>query len=111
MGIWEGLKHGARAVAKGKAPCEFVINGQDVKCPLCGHDKFLEGTALLNTPGMTFAGLDWLNKNAHTLLCNECSMIMWFGARPLRRQRVPGPRNRTRSKNEIGSEAKSCRAE
>ncbi len=55
-----------------------TINGKQVVCNLCENDHFHKGSALLNTRGMTFFGLDWLNESAVTLICNGCGYIHWF---------------------------------
>ena len=54
-------------------------NGIQVVCVHCKHDSFQKGSAQLNTRGMTFLGLDWLNESATTLICSRCGYIHWFG--------------------------------
>ncbi|MGI6686641.1 MAG: hypothetical protein ACOX47_14435 [Bacillota bacterium] len=54
-------------------------NGIQVICIHCKHDHFHKGSALLNTRGMTFFDLDWLNQSATTLICASCGYIHWFG--------------------------------
>ncbi|MEW5842550.1 MAG: DNA-binding protein [Bacteroidota bacterium] len=51
-------------------------------CPNCGNDKFLVRDVLLNTPGMTFFGLDWANRNATALICTSCTRIEWYFEKP-----------------------------
>ena len=63
-------------------PCEYEINDELVKCNHCKNTEFFKGTALLNTVGMTFLGLDWANRNAITLMCGNCGLIHWFGKAP-----------------------------
>ena len=60
----------------------YEVEGRRVTCPHCGGEEFAEGSALLNTVGMTFLELDWANKSAYTLMCAECSRIEWFGQAP-----------------------------
>lgn len=57
------------------------ISGGDIEitCVHCKHDHFHKGNALLNTRGMTFFDLDWLNESATTLTCARCGYIHWFG--------------------------------
>jgi hypothetical protein len=62
----------------------YEVNGKTVTCQHCGHDGFVESKALLNTPGLTFLGLDWANEQAVTLLCSECGHIEWFVKVPKR---------------------------
>jgi predicted nucleic-acid-binding Zn-ribbon protein len=54
-------------------------NDIQVICIHCKHDHFHRGSALLNTRGMTFFDLDWLNESATTLICARCGYIQWFG--------------------------------
>jgi len=60
----------------------YQISGKTVVCPHCGYDQFDEGLALLNTPGMTFFGLDWANRTATVLGCKACGRIQWFLRKP-----------------------------
>ncbi|MGI6450591.1 MAG: hypothetical protein ACOX3R_09960 [Desulfitobacteriia bacterium] len=53
--------------------------GKQITCLHCEHDRFAEGRALLNTRGLTFLDLDWLNEGATTLTCKRCGFIHWFG--------------------------------
>lgn len=55
------------------------VNGVQVSCVHCKHDCFQKGSALLNTRGLTFFDLDWLNESATTLICAKCGYIQWFG--------------------------------
>ena len=60
----------------------YRIGGKSIICPQCGQNKFDEGTALLNTPGMTFFGLDWANRTTTILACRGCGRIEWFLRQP-----------------------------
>ncbi|MBU9714046.1 hypothetical protein [Evansella tamaricis] len=51
----------------------------EIKCTHCSHDYFHKSKALLNTRGMTYFNLDWLNETATTLICDKCGNILWFG--------------------------------
>jgi predicted nucleic-acid-binding Zn-ribbon protein len=53
-------------------------DGTPVICLHCRNDLFHKSSALLNTRGMTFLGLDWLNESAITLICDRCGYIHWF---------------------------------
>jgi len=59
-------------------PQNYSTKGREVLCPHCSSDKFLKSSALLNTKGMSFLGLDWANKSAVTLICTNCGYIQWF---------------------------------
>ena len=54
-------------------------NDVQIICTHCKHDYFHKGSAQLNTRGLTFLGLDWLNESATTLVCSRCGYIHWFG--------------------------------
>lgn len=56
----------------------MFVNGHPLKCPHCGGVNFTHDRAQLNTAGMTFLKLDWLNKSADTFICNDCGRIEWF---------------------------------
>jgi uncharacterized protein len=78
------LKAGLAEAAEAFGPGSYQIEGRRVVCPHCGGEEFAEGSAQLNTAGMTFVGLDWANRSAHTLMCAQCSRIEWFGQAPER---------------------------
>jgi predicted nucleic-acid-binding Zn-ribbon protein len=63
----------------------FEVAGKMVRCPHCGGDHFVEGSAQLNTSGLTFFGLDWANRSAATLACVTCGRVEWFLADPEQR--------------------------
>ena len=54
------------------------VKGKALVCPVCDNDCFWERRTLMNTPGMTFAGLDWANKKAQNYICGECGYVYWF---------------------------------
>lgn len=56
----------------------FAINGHALTCPVCRSTRFWTRRSLLNTKGMTFMDLDWLNKEADNYVCDTCGYIMWF---------------------------------
>ncbi len=53
-------------------------NGVEISCLQCNNPYFHKGKALLNTRGMTFFGLDWLDGGAVILICTGCGFIHWF---------------------------------
>jgi len=57
---------------------KLVILGKEIKCPICEGDKFRHRSVLLNSPGMSMLGLDWLNKEAATYTCSHCHYMMHF---------------------------------
>jgi hypothetical protein len=52
--------------------------GRVLKCLICGHDRFNKREALLNTGGMTFFGLEFMNDSAKCSVCDNCGFIHWF---------------------------------
>jgi predicted nucleic-acid-binding Zn-ribbon protein len=54
------------------------IAGRPLKCLVCNGERFEQHKAQLNTPGMTFMGLDWANKTGLCLVCTRCGYIHWF---------------------------------
>jgi predicted nucleic-acid-binding Zn-ribbon protein len=60
----------------------YRIQGKTIVCPHCGHSEFDQESILLNTPGMTFFGLDWANRTATVLSCRQCGRIEWFLRQP-----------------------------
>lgn len=59
-------------------PRRFEIGGSQLRCMHCRHDTFTGASVLLNTPGMTFLGLEWLNDSARVLACVNCGFLHWF---------------------------------
>ena len=80
----ERLKRAASAATSEWQPAKFKIEGKNVVCPHCENDMFAEGSALLNTSGMSLIGLDWAISSATILSCTSCSRIEWFHDRPER---------------------------
>ena len=78
MGLFSKRRPLFDSTAKPGGPHSYQVVGKPVICPQCGGSQFEEGSALLNTAGMTFLGLDWANKSATVLICSQCSHIQWF---------------------------------
>ncbi len=57
---------------------ERIIKGNKLVCVVCKGEKFWERTTLMNTTGMTFFGLDWANRKALNLVCENCGYVHWF---------------------------------
>jgi DNA-directed RNA polymerase subunit RPC12/RpoP len=57
---------------------QHQVQGQPLRCPICGSDKFWTRRTLMNTPGMTFMGVEWANKQADNYVCKHCGHILWF---------------------------------
>ena len=57
---------------------EIIIKGNKLECSVCRNDTFWERQTLMNTPGMTFLGLEWANKKAQNYICDHCGYVHWF---------------------------------
>lgn len=80
--FFERVGKSIKAAVKSFGPGQYMASGLEVICPHCTHKEFEEGSAQLNTAGLTFLGLDWLNKSAKILVCTNCGYILWFGKPP-----------------------------
>lgn len=56
----------------------YDIHGNPLICPICAYDKFWIRKTLMNTPGATFLGVEWANKQADNYICNHCGHVTWF---------------------------------
>jgi predicted nucleic-acid-binding Zn-ribbon protein len=72
MGLLEAFNRGL------SGDDSYEIAGIQVECAHCGGNAFDERSAQLNTAGATFVGLDWANKNATVLVCQNCGHLEWF---------------------------------
>ncbi|MGE5354720.1 MAG: DNA-binding protein [Deltaproteobacteria bacterium] len=59
-------------------PRYYTIKNRELKCPICGNDKFHTRSAQLNTSFATFFNFDWANRSATCLVCSDCTHIQWF---------------------------------
>ena len=57
---------------------EFRSGDRDIVCTQCGGSHFERRKVLLNTRGLTYLNLDWLNKGAMALICKQCKMVQLF---------------------------------
>ena len=55
-----------------------IIKGHQLSCTVCKNDTFWERETLMNTKTLTFFKLDWLNKKALNLICDNCGHVLWF---------------------------------
>ena len=78
----DAVRAGVRAMRQDLGPKPYAVAGRPVRCPHCGHTRFVARDVLLNTRGAAFVRRDWLNHGAATLTCVECACIQWFGAAP-----------------------------
>jgi len=68
----------------GKRESENVtIAGKSLDCEICGHNKFWQREAQLNTAMATFFNFDFLNASATCIVCGRCGYIRWFMSAPV----------------------------
>ena len=84
VNLGKAFKRAATAFKDSFGPSEYSAAGKKVTCPHCGTAEFAEGSALLNSTGMTFVQLDWADQSATTLACTNCGMVQWFIRKPER---------------------------
>jgi len=65
-------------MAQLKASQEQEILGKKMECPVCGHNRFWTRETLMNTPGLTFLGVEWANRKAQNYICEQCGYVFWF---------------------------------
>ncbi len=65
-------------MTKEKSYKEVSIQGNILKCQICNHYRFWHRETLMNTPGMTFFGVEWANKSADNYICEHCGYVHWF---------------------------------
>lgn len=80
--FFRAVTRGVQAMGEAPAGERYTVAAKAVTCGHCGHDRFVEGRAQLNTAGMSFLNLDWANRSAATLTCTNCGRIEWFLADP-----------------------------
>lgn len=69
-------------VSPGVPPGRFEAGGRLVACGHCQGEVFHSREVLLNTRGLTFFNLDWLNRSATALVCAGCGLLQVFADPP-----------------------------
>ena len=82
-GIGAGLKAAAKSLVT--PATKFKVGSNPLICPVCGHDEFDRREMQMNTSGMTFMRMDWLNDSACALVCQQCKRIELFAESPAER--------------------------
>ncbi len=54
------------------------VLGHPLKCQVCGHDQFWRHEVLLNTRAFTFFDMEWMNREATCVICEQCGYVHWF---------------------------------
>ena len=60
----------------------WVMQGRIISCSHCEGITFQKKKLMMNTKGLTFMNIDWLNSEAAALICDHCSHIEWFAREP-----------------------------
>ncbi|WP_218145918.1 zinc ribbon domain-containing protein [Bacillus sp. MUM 116] len=68
----------AKNIKQSMGPGQYRVNGINVTCIHCQHDRFEHGYAQLNTAVATFFKLDFANRSATVLTCHRCGYVHWF---------------------------------
>lgn len=61
-----------------KAPGTIEVLGKPLACLVCAGTLFHTRRAQLNTAAATLFDLDWANKSANCIICEQCGYIHWF---------------------------------
>lgn len=54
------------------------VGNQQVICQFCRFDQFAERSIKMNTTGMSFFNLDWMNRSATGVVCERCGYVHMF---------------------------------
>ena len=82
--FFKAMKAGVQGAMSAMGPGQFAAGGVMVRCTHCQETEFERREAQLNTAGMTFLDLDWMNRGGTALVCTNCGLIQWFGKDPER---------------------------
>jgi hypothetical protein len=55
-----------------------MVFGEPVVCTVCRHNVFRDGRVRLVTGMAALTDLEWLNRAALVLSCDNCSNMLWF---------------------------------
>jgi len=61
---------------------QHTIDGHNLICPVCGHDRFWTRKTILLTPAAAFMNFNWGSKAAINYICDQCGYIYWFLREP-----------------------------
>jgi hypothetical protein len=56
----------------------YTINGRELVCIICKGKNFHHQKTMMNTSGLTFFGIEWLNDEAENYVCDSCGYVHWF---------------------------------
>ena len=59
---------------------QLWVRDRTFSCHVCGGTTFIQREVQLNTAGMSFLDLDWLNRAADGAVCESCGYVhLFFG--------------------------------
>lgn len=61
-----------------REPQPVQILGNGMQCEICKHERFYQREGKIQTTGLTFFDLDWLNASANCVVCARCGYVHWF---------------------------------
>ena len=82
--LFKAVKAGVAGAMSAFGPGSYSAAGVAIACSHCGASEFERREAQLNTAGLTFLGLDWMNRGGTALVCVNCGLIQWFAKEPER---------------------------
>lgn len=82
--FFDAVKAGVRGTMSGMGPGRFSAGGRPISCTHCEQSEFERREAQLNTAGMSFLDLDWMNRSGTAMVCTNCGLIQWFAIDPVR---------------------------
>jgi hypothetical protein len=59
-------------------PHEYDVQGKPLACPICGNRRFESRRGVMDTRGMTYMNLSWLNRGSTEYICQVCLYVMTF---------------------------------
>ncbi len=57
---------------------ERFVQGNPLKCPVCGHDQFRTRRSLMNRRWLSFFEFAWADRQATCEICGRCGHVLWF---------------------------------
>jgi hypothetical protein len=61
-----------------KPTTRVLVLDKPLACLVCGGGEFARREVAINTKGMTFMNLDWLNRSGDGAVCTACGYVHVF---------------------------------
>lgn len=58
-----------------------MVFDKSLVCTVCGNDTFYQREIKMQTTGMTFFDLDFLNESSDGVVCDRCGFVHMFASR------------------------------